>query len=261
MVDIIEIYLIYLLGMNLMYSDFAEIYNKLVFDIDYNFYADTIKKEIEKNKIVPKNILEIGIGTGNLTKKIDYKVGSYIGVDLSSEMLEIASNKLTDKENLTLVNADIADFKMDNNFNVAISTLDTINYILDPKNLEKAFKNIYESLESDSVFIFDINSENKLIKVLGNNSYIYEYENVFYTWQSFYDEKEGIVDFVLDFFVEENGKYKRITEEQSEKVYSIKYITELLKRVGFAKVTFTDFDNNKEVEEETQRILFTAIKY
>ncbi|MDL2311086.1 class I SAM-dependent methyltransferase, partial [Peptostreptococcaceae bacterium OttesenSCG-928-C18] len=47
----------------------------------------------------PKNILEIGIGTGNLTKKLDYDYEEYYGVDLSNEMLEIASNNLSNMRN------------------------------------------------------------------------------------------------------------------------------------------------------------------
>ncbi|QQK07798.1 class I SAM-dependent DNA methyltransferase [Miniphocaeibacter halophilus] len=243
-----------------MYSDFAEIYNKLVFDIDYDFYYNTINVELDKNSIVPKNILEIGIGTGNLTKRMNFETDSYIGIDLSQEMLEIASNNLIEKKDITLLNADISDFSLNNFFDLAISTLDTINYILEEDRLFSAFKNIYNSLKKDSAFIFDINSENKLKKVLGNNTFVFEYENIFYTWQNFLDEEENIVDFVLDFFIEENGLYRRIREEQSEKIYSVDYIMKLLKKAGFKNISYKDFDSGNKVTENSQRILFTAIK-
>lgn len=243
-----------------MYNDFSEVYNKLVFDIDYDFYLETIKKQLMKLNLEPKDILEIGIGTGNLTKRMDFKTDSYIGVDLSSEMLEIASNNLNDKENLQLINADISKFKMENRFDLAISTLDTINYILDEDDLYASFKNIYDSLRANSAFIFDINSENKLRNVLGNNDYIYEYDNIFYTWQSFLDEENNIVDFVLDFFIEENNLYRRITEEQSEKIYSLDYIINILKNIGFEINNYIDFDTGKNIDENSQRILLTVTK-
>lgn len=243
-----------------MYSDFAEIYNKLVFDIDYDFYYNTIKIELNKYNIIPRNILEIGIGTGNLTKRMNFETDSYIGIDLSQEMLEIASNNLIDKKDISLLNANIIDFTLENSFHLAISTLDTINYILDEKELLLAFENVYNSLKKDSAFIFDINSENKLREVLGNNTFVFEHENIFYTWQNFLDEEEFIVDFVLDFFIEENGLYRRIREEQSEKIYSLDFIIELLKKVGFRNISFKDFDSGNKVNEKTQRILFTAIK-
>ncbi|HHX70275.1 MAG: methyltransferase domain-containing protein [Miniphocaeibacter sp.] len=243
-----------------MYSDFAEIYNKLVFDIDYDFYYNTIKIELNKYNIIPRNILEIGIGTGNLTKRMNFETDSYIGIDLSQKMLEIASNNLIGKKDISLLNANIIDFTLENSFDLAISTLDTINYILDEKELLLAFENVYNSLKKDSAFIFDINSENKLMEVLGNNTFVFEHENIFYTWQNFLDEEENIVDFVLDFFIEENGLYRRIREEQSEKIYSLDFIIELLKKVGFRNISFKDFDSGNKVNEKTQRILFTAIK-
>lgn len=243
-----------------MYNDFSEVYNKLVFDIDYDFYLETIKKQLRELNLIPRDILEIGIGTGNLTKRMDFRTDSYIGVDLSSEMLEIASSNLNDKENLQLINADISKFKMENTFDLAISTLDTINYILDKEELYESFKNIYDSLRPNSAFIFDINSENKLRNVLGNNDYIYEYENIFYTWQSFLDEENDIVDFVLDFFIEEDNLYRRITEEQSEKIYSLDYILKILKDVGFKIHNYIDFDTGKNIDDNSQRILITATK-
>lgn len=243
-----------------MYSDFAEIYNKLVFDIDYDFYYNTIKIELNKYNIIPRNILEIGIGTGNLTKRMNFETDSYIGLDLSQEMLEIASNNLIGKKDISLLNANIIDFTLENSFDLAISTLDTINYILDEKELLLAFENVYNSLKKDSAFIFDINSENKLMEVLGNNTFVFEHENIFYTWQNFLDEEEFIVDFVLDFFIEKNGLYRRIREEQSEKIYSLDFIKSLLKIVGFKNISFKDFDSGNKVNEKTQRILFTAIK-
>ncbi len=243
-----------------MYSDFSEVYNKLVFDIDYDFYLKTIKKQLNDLNIDPKNILEIGIGTGNLTKRMDFEANSYIGVDLSSEMLEIASNNLNNMENLQLINADISKFKMENRFDLAISTLDTINYILDSNDLYASFENIFNSLKHGSAFIFDINSENKLRKILGNNDYIYEHDNIFYTWQSFLDEENDIVDFVLNFFIEENSIYRRITEEQSEKIYSLDYILKILQEIGFNIYNYMDFDTGNKIDDSTQRILITATK-
>lgn len=243
-----------------MYNEFSEIYDKLVFDIDYKFYSEIIKNELINKNIIPKNILEVGIGTGRLTKYlIDYSE-KYYGIDISAEMLEKTSRKFSNNDKINLINANIVDFKKENFFDFAFTTLDTVNYILDPKDLEKAFRNIYESLKDNSLLIFDINSENKLREVLGNNTYIYEHENIFYSWQNFLDEDEDIVDFVLDFFIEENGLYKRIVEEQSEKIYSLDTIEKMLLKIGFKNIVYKDFDTNNIVEKHSQRILFIAEK-
>lgn len=243
-----------------MYNEFSEIYDKLVFDIDYEFYSEILKKEISLAGISPYRVLEIGIGTGRLTEYLIDGSKEYYGIDISSEMLEQTSSKFHNKDNLKLICGNIVDFKLEGYFDFAFTTLDTINYILEPSDLEKAFENIYDSLKDNSLFIFDINSENKLRDILGNNTYVYEYENIFYTWQSFLDEEVDIVDFVLDFFIEENGKYRRIIEEQSEKIYSTDFILSILDKIGFKNIKFKDFDTDDNIDEDTQRILFVASK-
>ena len=45
-----------------MYKEFAYIYDKLTFDIDYEEYSEVIKKELKKLDIKPESILELGIG-------------------------------------------------------------------------------------------------------------------------------------------------------------------------------------------------------
>lgn len=243
-----------------MYKEFAEIYDNLVFDIDYDFYYALIEQAVQNNNISTDSILEIGIGTGKLTEKIAKKSKLYYGIDISEEMLSLASERLKNIDNISLICANIVDFKIVDFFDLIFSTLDTMNYILKSEDLIKSFENIYNSLKKDSLFIFDLNSENKLRNVLGNNSYIYEYENIFYTWQNFLDEEENIVDFVLDFFIEEDGLYRRITEEQSEKIYTNEFILKTLKEVGFQEINYIDFDTGEKVDSNTQRILFVSKK-
>lgn len=243
-----------------MYNDFAYIYDKLVFDIDYDFYIEQIISKAKENNIQTNRILEFGVGTGNLAKKLCKYSNEYVGIDLSIDMLAIANEKISKDDNIELLACDINYYDTDNKFNLAVSTLDTINYILEEDELLKIFQKINNLLKDDGAFIFDINSENKLIDILGNNTYVYEYDNIFYTWQNFYDENEKIVDFLLDFFIKEDGVYHRITEEQSEKVYPLEKILTLLKQSGFNGFQYIDFDTGDKINENTQRILIIAIK-
>src|SRR5699024_3834412 len=178
----------------------------------------------------------------------------YVGIDLSIDMLAIANEKISKDDNIELLACDINDYDTENKFNLSVSTLDTINYILEEDELLKIFQKINNLLKDDGAFIFDINYENKLIDILGNNTYVYEYDNIFYTWQNFYDDNEKIVDFLLDFFIKEDGVYHSITEEQSEKVYPLEKILTLLKQSGFNGFQYIDFDTGDKINENTQRI-------
>lgn len=241
-----------------MYNRFSDLYDKLVFDIDYIKYSDNIFQILQKNGILEGKILEIGCGTGNLTRQLARKNYNILAFDNSIEMLNVAFPKLIELENVNLVMQDMYKFRYkDYSFDAVISLLDVINYISDEKKLEKLFADIYSGLREGGVFIFDLNSYDKLINVLGNNTFVYEKDNVFYTWENRLED--DLVHFNLNFFVEEDGMYERISETQVERYYEIDFIVELLEKIGFKNIKFIDEDGGKYTEK-TQRILFSAKK-
>lgn len=241
-----------------MYNRFSDLYDKLVFDIDYIKYSDNIFQILQKNGILEGEILEIGCGTGNLTRQLARKNYNILAFDNSIEMLNVAFPKLIELENVNLVMQDMYKFRYkDYSFDAVISLLDVINYISDEKKLEKLFADIYSGLREGGVFIFDLNSYDKLINVLGNNTFVYEKDNVFYTWENRLED--DLVHFNLNFFVEEDGMYERISENQVERYYEIDFIVELLEKIGFKNIKFIDEDGGKYTEK-TQRILFSAKK-
>ena len=243
-----------------MYNDFALLYDHLVFDINYEFYAELIRKCIKDQGGKLDRILDMGVGTGNMMKELVSDAKRYVGIDLSEEMLAVASQKVLDSK-VELYHCDIRDFYSSEPFDVCISTLDTTNYILEETELYQVMESIYHLLDKGGLYIFDINSEYKLKEVLGNETYVYEKDFIFYTWENEYYEEEKIVDFILNFFVErDNHTYDRITEIQSERIYTTEEIEGLLKTIGFTVLEKLDFDAGRYPARETQRILFIAKK-
>ena len=109
------------------------------------------------------------------------------------------------------------------------------------------------------VLIFDINSEYKMEEVFGSKSYVYEYEDIFYTWDNIKDD--DIIDMELNFFVEnEDGSYQRIIENQVERYYSVDFMKKVLKENDFSDIEIFDEDDMGKVKDNTLRILFKAKK-
>lgn len=242
-----------------MYSRFSELYDLLTFDINYKKYAKNIMKFIENEKIEEPSILEIGCGTGNLTQELAKEGFSILALDNSLDMLNIAFPKLIELENVNLIIQDMYTFNYGiYGFDVIVSLLDVINYITDEKKLVLLFKNIYDGLNEGGLFIFDINSKNKLLDVLGNNTYVYEKENVFYTWEN--TMVDNLVYFDLNFFVKTNENYERFKETQIERYYSIDFIKNMLEEIGFINIEFIDEDTGFNINDETQRILIKSQK-
>lgn len=98
-----------------------------------------------------------------------------------------------------------------------------------------------------------------MTEIFGSNCYVYEYEDIFYTWDNFYED--DLVDMHLNFFVEnENGSYDRIYEYQQERVYSIEEIKNMVSKSGFEEIKIYDEDDFSSIKEDSQRILISAVK-
>lgn len=241
-----------------MYEDFSYIYDKLSFDLDYEGYADNILKLAKEYKIKKENMLELAAGSGMLTKYFFDEFENIDALDISPDMLNVFANKY-DNDNINLIYYDMVEFENPSKYDLIVILLDSINYVTDPKDLQKLFNNCYKNLKDEGLLVFDINSEYKMTQVFGSNCYVYEYEDIFYTWDNFYED--DLVDMHLNFFVEnEDGSYDRIYEYQQERIYRTNEVTKMVEQAGFKDVKTYDEDDFGNVKDDSQRILFSAVK-
>lgn len=242
------------------YNEFARVYDELMNDIDYNKWFNYIEDIFKFNNKKPLNILEMACGTGNLTKFLCENRYDITCFDMSSEMLTIAYEKLRGYKNVKILNQDMTEFNLNKKFDVVISICDSINYITNDDDLTSVFNNVYNHLNDDGIFIFDINSYFKLSQVIGNNTFIHDEEDIFYTWQNYFDEDEKISEFYLTFFIKENENYSRIEEEHFERAYKIDEIIEKLNEAGFKNINYYNAFTFDEPNDKSERINFVVKK-
>lgn len=241
------------------YSKFANLYDRLMAD-DFDYekwfeYLDKIFKLYEK----PKNVLEMACGTGSLSyyfAKAGYDLTAF---DLSEEMLSIAYNKLSNFDNIKLLQLDMRDFNINEKFDSIIATCDSINYIIESSDLLKTFTNAYNHLNDNGVFIFDINSYYKLKHIIGRNTFVEDQDDIFYIWENYYDNDRDVCEFYLTFFSSEDGNsYSRFDEVHMERAYKVKEIEELLREAGFRDIKPYDAFTFNPPNEKSERINFIA---
>lgn len=243
------------------YNRFAYLYDELMSDFDYENWYRYIKGIFARYDKSPREILEMACGTGNLSyyfAKDGYKLTCF---DLSDEMLSIAYEKLNRFKNIKILNQDMVNFKLNKKFHSVISICDSINYVVDENDLLKVFINVWNHLEDNGIFIFDINSYYKIKEIIGNNTFVEDRGDLFYTWQNYYDDEKDTCDFYLTFFYSEDGhKYIRFDEEHREKAYKVEKILELLNNAGFSKVDYFEGFTFDLPDKEAERINFVALK-
>lgn len=244
-----------------MYRDFAYIYDELMDDVDYKKWFEYIETIIEKKGLEVEDILEMACGTGKLSEyflREGYKLTCF---DLSDDMLSVAENRLRAYSNKELLCYDMVEFKHKNSYDLIMSNCDSLNYIIDKSDLLKTFKNTCDNLRDDGIFIFDINSPYKLRHVLGNNIFIEDREDIFYTWENFLYEDERLVEFFLSFFVREaENSYRRFDEEHIERIYEIDEIISLLEEAGFKNIEYYEAFKFTNPRNNSERISFIAMK-
>ncbi len=243
------------------YSSLAGVYDLLNADFDYGAYARFIDKEIKACVRDASLVLDLACGTGKITFALNELGYDMTGVDLSPDMLSVARDYAYQNgiENVLWLCQDMTELELYGTVDACSCCLDSINYLTALSDVERCFSLVHNYLIPNGIFIFDVNSEYRFNKVYGNNDYILENDGALCAWHNEYNEKSKICKFYLSIFKEdENGLYERYDEVQKEKCYSLKQITNALKKTGFEILGAYGDLNKKEIEECDEKWYFVA---
>lgn len=243
------------------YSDFAYIYDSLMHeDINYAQWTDYIENIFTMYDVYPKLVCDLACGTGNFTIPLARRGYNMTGVDISSDMLNIARSKAEGLDILFL-NQSLSKLDLYGTMGAFICMIDGINYMLAPKSLLRLFERINTCfLDKGGLFIFDISTRHKLKNVIGSNTFVHGEKDIFYTWQNRYIESKKLSDMFLTFFVRDGKKYSRFEERHLQKAYTENELRYLLKKAGFSNVdTFGQLSFDTP-EKDSERMVFVCRK-
>ena len=104
------------------YTSFAEVYDMFMDNVPYKEWAAYVNEILKKHGIKEGTVLDLGCGTGSLTEELDDLGYEMIGVDLSDEMLEIAVQKMEEKEREILyISQDMRELKLYSTVDAVVS--------------------------------------------------------------------------------------------------------------------------------------------
>jgi trans-aconitate methyltransferase len=120
----------------------------------YEELHEAVLRSIPQDLPQSLQILELGCGTGELTRKLceRFPRAHIIAIDYSSRMLAICREKLKRFESrVQLIEGDFATAELPRDCDVVISTL-AIHHLTDPQKLE-LFRKIHAALKSEGWFV------------------------------------------------------------------------------------------------------------
>ena len=245
------------------YTFFAEYYDMLMAeDFDYERIADYLENLFDMYKKDAELVCELACGTGNITIPLAKRGYDMTAVDVSADMLGIAKSKAAGagQSGILFLNQDMTRLDLYGTMDVIFCMIDGINYIISPYSLFGMFKRIKTCfLEPGGVFIFDLSTEYKLKDIIASNTFIYNSDDLFYTWENRYLEKKRISDMYLTFFARnKNGSYRRFYERHLQRAYREEELVKMLKSAGFDKVDVYEAMSFEKPKDDSQRIVFAA---
>ena len=242
------------------YGALAKSYDRLTNDVDYGAVVDFYFQILKKEGLNPKTAVDLACGTGSVAVLLAERGLSVTGVDLSEEMLCMAFQKAAEMENAPLfVCQDLAELRLPRGVDFAVCALDSLDYIIDPKDCERAIDRIYKALNPGGCFIFDVNTPEKL-KAMDGQTFLDEDEDVFCLWRGEFDPESNICTYGMDIFQRQGDLWKRSGEVHQEYAYSREQLTEYLRKAGFTAVEVFGDRRMEEPQTGEQRIYFKARK-
>lgn len=209
-----------------MYNHFAGIYDELTENVSYSERAEYISGFFHKYSVKRgAKILDLACGTGSFTAEFSRLGYDVTGADISCEMLSFAENKCSG--NASFVCADMRDFAFFEPFDACVCCLDSINHLDSINDVAKTFKCVYNSLRPGGIFVFDVNTLYKHENVLGDNTFVFDEDEFFLSWDNEY-LGNGKVRLILDMFFRKGKLYERYSEDFCEQAYDIEAIKNAL---------------------------------
>lgn len=243
--------------MDNFYDALAMYYDTMQSDMDPEAWADFISMLIGRHSgIKTESITDLGCGTGSVTVALAEKGYSMTGLDSAEEMLAQATAK-DGAEKVLWSAQDITAFDIGGKSDCFISTLDTVDHIMDEGALGRLFANVGECLEEGGVFIFDAITMHHLEDTLSDNVFYEDYDDFTLLWLNSFDPETKVNTAELTLFaLTEEGLYERFDGELTEKYYPSEFFCGIAGNAGMELLaTYGELKDGVPSEDE-ERIFY-----
>jgi len=241
----------------LMYGDFAGMYDPLMKDVDYDSWAEYLLRFLGAEKL---RVADCACGTGEITLRLARAGHIMTGVDISGDMLRIASEKARRAAlKIPFVEQDMRKLALHRPQDAIICACDGVNYLDSLKAAEEFFEAANAALKVGGLLLFDISSQYKLENILGCNTFAEDEQGGAYIWKNNYDPKSRLIEMELTFFERQGELYRRFTERHIQRAHGVDELLSALNRAGFDAEAY-DFETTEPVKPDSERVQFSGRK-
>ena len=242
------------------YHNLAASYDRLTNDVDYEATVDFYYEILKQEGLKPRTAVGLACGTGSVTAILAKKGLQTIGVDLSEEMLTVASQKTMElKNHPVFLCQNLRNLYLPRAVDLAVCALDSLDYITDPADCKEAIHRVFKYLNPGGIFIFDVNPPEKL-RAMDGQVFLDEDDDVYCVWRGEFDEDTNICSYGMDLFQRRGEMWERSFEEHREYAYAEAQLRSFLKDAGFTGIRVYADGKLEPPRAGEQRIYFSARK-
>ncbi len=251
--------------------NFAAYYDGLTDNVDYPLRAARLHYLIQKyirTETSGKLLLDLACGSGSMSEEMAKLGYDVIGVDNSPAMLASAMDKKFESGlPIQYLCQDMREIDMFGTMDVTICTLDSLNHLPSLEDVQKVFTRVSLFAQPGGLFLFDMNTIYKHERILQNQTFIFDTDEVYCVWENQPGEAPFSVDMQLTFFERDGEVYHRSEELITERAYNPDDIEQALVKSGLRVLGVFDADAEltcpgilTPCRETTERMLFVAYK-
>ena len=242
------------------FTALAPHYDELMQIVPYDAWADYVLLLFEIADHDAKKLLDGACGTGNLSFELARSGIAVTGVDIAPAMIEVARAKALESPlNLRFFEADLTDFELGQTFDCATCLYDSLNYILDPAQLQRAFAGFARHVEKGGVLVFDMNTPLALTADLFTQKSFNPRQPLQYNWHAHYNPSTKITEVSMNFVrTDATGAQHKFRETHHERAYELGEVEAMLQATGWQVLKIYDAYTINPPHEKSERWFWVA---
>lgn len=238
------------------YGSMAAVYDEWMRHLDYSAWWHYLRTTFAIGD--SQSILELGCGTGNLTKEIAKDGHALLASDLSGAMLTQAEAKLRDRKNVSFMLLDMRSLpKALGSYDLIVAACDAVNYLRSYDELEQFLHGARALLKPHGLLLFDVHGPGRMAEFSERPERNRVGVKSCYLWSVALHDT--LITHRLTGFLRDNeNSWSRFDEVHLQRYFTPTDIAKAATSAGFTRVQGFDFLSASQPHDKSKRLQFSC---
>jgi SAM-dependent methyltransferase len=241
------------------YESLAPYYDAFTASYNYEAWLTALDALAREHGLHGDRILDVGCGTGKSFLPMLARGYQVTACDISPAMVEAALAKVAPGEAEVVV-ADMRRLPALGEFDLITCLDDSVNYLLEERDLVAALASMGGCLAPDGLLVFDCNTA-LAYRTAFRTEFVREADDVFFSWRGMGSVENGLARATIDVFSRSAAWWARTTSEHAQRHYPRGAVESALRSAGLELVAVRGQSPGARLEREVDEERHTKVVY